>query len=99
MIYLFFILPIVIWFIFLGLFLIILRKEHPKKYDELNIFYSLFKGRQEDAIKIISFFWQQEHQSLGGQTASAGKALNIIFLLICIVYVCIFWLGASGKLV
>ncbi len=90
--------PALAWFIALGVVLIVIKAERPEIYRELNLLGSLFKGREDDAARALSFFWHQKHQRLGGKVALAGKALNVIFILCIISMLVIFWLGWAGRI-
>lgn len=91
-------LPAFVWFISLGIFLKFLSKEEPEVYQELNFFKALRKGGEEDAVKLLAFFWYQKHQKIGGKVALAGKILNIAFVLCVITGLVIAWLGWTGRI-
>ncbi|MBT2772615.1 hypothetical protein J7J47_10270 [Halomonas sp. ISL-60] len=48
--------PAILWFLSLGLFLIIFKKENPEAYDELGLL-DFFKSKEsDDAARVIIFF-------------------------------------------
>lgn len=89
--------PAISWLLSLAIFLTILKAEYPEAYRELNLISALFKGKEDDAARTLSFFWHQKHQRLGRKVALAGKVLNVIFILCVIAMVVIFWFGWAGR--
>ena len=66
--------------------MVVFKKERPRDYNELGLF-DFFKRKEVDhAARVTNFFWHQNHLRLGGRTALAGMALNIVFCL-CIIYI------------
>lgn len=90
--------PAIAWLVSLGVFLTILNKEEPEIYRQLGLCATLFKGKEDDAARVLAFFWYQKHQRLGGKVALAGKVLNVIFVLCVIAMLVIFWFGWTGKI-
>ncbi|WP_447894341.1 hypothetical protein [Vreelandella sp. GE22] len=93
-----FFLPIILWFLVLGFFLIFFKKENPEAYDKLGLLDFFKSKKSDDAARAIIFFWHQKHLKLGGKTALLGMFLNIIFCLIVTYMFVILWLGWTGKI-
>lgn len=93
-----FMVPVVVWFLSLFLFLLVMKKEIPEAYHELGVF-SFFKSKQsDDAARVMAFFLSQKHRKLGKKTALAGQCLNVMFILCVLGMLVIFGLGWTGRL-
>ncbi|WP_087106901.1 hypothetical protein [Halomonas citrativorans] len=90
--------PVAFWFLSLGGFLTIFKNENPQAYYKLDLLSFFKRKKSDDAARVIDFFWHQKHLKLGGKTALAGMALNIVFCL-CVIYMfVILWLGWTGRI-
>ncbi len=98
MCYLIIVAPAILWFLSLIGFLTVFKKERPEVYHELSLLDFFRRKESDDAARVINFFWYQKHLKLGGKTALAGMALNIVFCF-CVIYMfVVLWLGWTGRI-